>query len=267
MSGKPTLLVHICCGPCAITVLEWLLDRGYAPTGLFFNPNIHPLAEYLRRREGAIAVARHFGIPLLCADTLPVDQQKYPSEAFTTLLPSGPFPTDPAQAASIASCPPVSRPSGEAALYPNDRGLDGLPPAVDPVRWMRFMHGREYARCTLCWSLRLHKAAQLAAEKGFSAFTSTLLYSRYQRHDLLREQGEALALAQGLEFVYHDFRQFWQRGIDRSKEMGLYRQQYCGCLYSEYARYKKQCLRIIEHFQSDNALTDDGASLVRANEE
>ena len=226
MTRQNAVFVHICCGPCSIAVLEWLLKKGYAPTGFFFNPNIHPLSEYLRRQEGALAVASHFGIPLICADALPEEQQYYPAEPT-------PF--------SEGATPPASteKDTDNTALYPVDHSLDGLAPAVDPVRWMRFMHGREYERCALCWSLRLHKTAQMAVDLGFSAFTSTLLYSRYQRHDVLREQGKALARANNLHFVYHDFREFWQRGIDRSKEMGIYRQQYCGCLYSEYARYRK----------------------------
>jgi len=228
MTGQNAVFVHLCCGPCSIAVLEWLLEKGYAPTGFFFNPNIHPLAEYLRRREGALAVTSHFGIPLICADALPEDQQRYPAE-----------PPDSVTASSVPCCSATNASCQKNALYPVDHSLDGLAPAVDPVRWMRFMHGREYERCALCWCLRLHKTAQMAVDLGFSAFTSTLLYSRYQRHDVLREQGEALARANRRHFVYHDFREFWQRGIDRSKEMGIYRQPYCGCLYSEYARYRK----------------------------
>ena len=69
------------------------------------------------------------------------------------------------------------------------------------------------------------------------AFSTTLLYSRYQNHDLICSQSERLAEKYGVPFYYQDFRKGWQEGIDRSIEMGLYRQPYCGCIYSEQERY------------------------------
>lgn len=77
-----------------------------------------------------------------------------------------------------------------------------------------------------------------AAELGYEAFTSSLLYSRYQRHDVIREEGERAAAKFGVRFHYQDFRPGWRRGIDVSRELGLYRQQYCGCIYSEQDRYR-----------------------------
>ena len=64
----PQLLLHLCCGPCAITTIAAALADGFAATGLFYNPNIHPLQEYFKRREGAAQVAERSGIPLrFCA--------------------------------------------------------------------------------------------------------------------------------------------------------------------------------------------------------
>ena len=99
-------------------------------------------------------------------------------------------------------------------------------------------------RCGYCYSSRLEATARVAAERGFDAFTSSLLYSRYQRHDEIRALGERLATAYGVAFLYDDFRRGWQEGIRISKELGLYRQQYCGCIYSEKERYlvqRKSC--------------------------
>ena len=84
---------------------------------------------------------------------------------------------------------------------------------------------------------RLKLAAEYAAENGFDAFTSSLLYSRYQNHELIRKTGEELGQHYGIDFLYDDYRVGWQEGIRVSKEMGLYRQQYCGCIYSEKDRY------------------------------
>lgn len=93
-------------------------------------------------------------------------------------------------------------------------------------------------RCSYCYQSRLEATARTAAELGFASFSSSLLYSRYQQHDLIRSQGEALARRYGVEFLYEDFRAGWQAGIAESKAMGLYRQQYCGCIYSERDRYE-----------------------------
>ena len=93
-------------------------------------------------------------------------------------------------------------------------------------------------RCKYCYASRLEVAAAEAACRGFDAFTSTLLYSRYQKHDLIVQLGELFAEKYGVTFHYVDFRLGWQKGIDISKKLGLYRQQYCGCIYSEKERYQ-----------------------------
>ncbi|HWI41070.1 MAG TPA: epoxyqueuosine reductase QueH [Verrucomicrobiae bacterium] len=93
------------------------------------------------------------------------------------------------------------------------------------------------ARCAYCYASRLEAAAQAAAQGGFDAFTSSLLYSRFQKHDLIRELGELAGERHGVRFLYADYRSGWQEGIRVSREMGLYRQQYCGCIYSERDRY------------------------------
>lgn len=95
-------------------------------------------------------------------------------------------------------------------------------------------------RCDYCYHSRLEETARLAAERSFDAFTTSLLYSRYQQHDKIRRFGELLAERYGVPFLYQDFRSGWREGIDASKAMGLYRQQYCGCIYSEKDRYCPQ---------------------------
>jgi epoxyqueuosine reductase len=98
-------------------------------------------------------------------------------------------------------------------------------------------------RCRYCYVSRIDRAAQTAAELGYDAFTSTLLYSRYQQHELIRREGEQAAARHGVSFLYDDFRRGWQQGIAASKEMALYRQQYCGCIYSEKDRYLPKAAR------------------------
>jgi hypothetical protein len=85
--------------------------------------------------------------------------------------------------------------------------------------------------------LRLDAAAQLAKKSRMDGFTSTLLYSKHQKHELICQLGEEIGRRRGIPFIYRDFRQGWVEGIEKSKEMNLYRQEYCGCIYSEQERY------------------------------
>ena len=94
-------------------------------------------------------------------------------------------------------------------------------------------------RCQFCYSFRLEATAREAKDKGFDRFSSTLLQSTHQNHALIKETGERIAQKVGIPFYYEDFRQGWGRGLEVSKSLGLYRQQYCGCIYSEKERFLK----------------------------
>ena len=99
---------------------------------------------------------------------------------------------------------------------------------------------REEQRCLICYRLRLQATAALARQGDFDAFSTTLLYSRYQKHDALRDIGEALGRTLGVPFHYHDFRPGWKQGVEESRRIGLYRQKYCGCIYSEKERFFRE---------------------------
>jgi predicted adenine nucleotide alpha hydrolase (AANH) superfamily ATPase len=110
----------------------------------------------------------------------------------------------------------------------------------DEYNLEEFLRGvafREEERCRFCHHLRLEATAQVAKHGKFAAFTSTLLHSRHQDHELIKATGEAVGKEQGVQFLYRDFRDGWKEGIEESKALGLYRQQYCGCIYSEKERY------------------------------
>jgi predicted adenine nucleotide alpha hydrolase (AANH) superfamily ATPase len=98
---------------------------------------------------------------------------------------------------------------------------------------------KEKTRCTICYISRLEETVKTASARGFDSFSTTLLYSRYQNHQLLKEICSKLAEQYRVAFVYRDFRQGWQLGVDKSIEMEMYRQPYCGCIYSEQERYDK----------------------------
>ena len=103
-------------------------------------------------------------------------------------------------------------------------------------------------RCAHCYTIRLGTAAKYAAENGFRAFTSSLLISPYQNHELLRQVGEEMARWYGVAFLYRDFRPGFRAGQAKARELGLYMQKYCGCVFSEEERYAKQIKKDRERF-------------------
>lgn len=161
----------MCCGPCSVYPVEALRQEGFELQGLFYNPNIHPIEEFERRRENVEILSR-----IKKLDVEYMDEFRQPE-------------------------------------------------------WESYS-GPDASRCEMCYTLRLKKAAEEAAKKGFDAFTTTLLVSPYQKHDLIKELGEKFAEKYGVKFLYRDFRPGFRQGQQGAKEMGLYRQKYCGCIIS-----------------------------------
>jgi predicted adenine nucleotide alpha hydrolase (AANH) superfamily ATPase len=179
-----SLLLHVCCGPCAVWPIQRLLTRypGLKLALWFYNPNIQPIAEFRRRRDGlAFLVSQLYG-----ADW--------------------PFKVDfspPYESAKFLA---------QAAKTPN-------PPE----------------RCLGCYELRLKAAALAAKTLGYSHFSTTLLYSRQQKHDLIALAGRK-AQELGVQFYYEDFRVGWKEGRAMARSYGLYRQTTCGCVYEDLER-------------------------------
>jgi predicted adenine nucleotide alpha hydrolase (AANH) superfamily ATPase len=121
--------------------------------------------------------------------------------------------------------------AGEMKVPLIDRG------GYDIVEYFRQVVGHEAERCGYCFRLRLAKTAETAKKMGFDTFTTTLLISPHQKHDLLKEIGEELAREKGVEFLYADLRKRYSDSRHITKPMELHRQQYCGCVYSEWERY------------------------------
>lgn len=178
------ILLHACCGPCSITTIDILRDQGFEVSAFFYNPNIHPLQEYLRRRDGFLDVAERMGVKVI----------------------------------------------GSTTEY-------------DSRKWFRNVAYREESRCLHCYADRLERTLSLAKRGRFDFYTSTLLYSKFQQHKRIAELGRDMVGNGKCEFYYHDFREGWKEGIERSKEMGIYRQQYCGCLFSENERYEQELVK------------------------
>ncbi len=93
-------------------------------------------------------------------------------------------------------------------------------------------------RCVkYCYRVRLEQTAKFAKENGFDTFSTTLLISPYQKHEELKALGEEIAKKYGLQFLYRDFRVGFREGQAKARELGLYMQKYCGCIFSEESRY------------------------------
>jgi len=117
-----------------------------------------------------------------------------------------------------------------------------------PVLWhpdyrmpefLRQVSGNEQfrRRCAHCYEMRLAETARVAREEGYDAFTTTLLISPYQDQEMIRRIGERLAQKAGVEFYFENFRRGWSERSRLTEEHALYRQSYCGCIYSEWERY------------------------------
>ena len=111
------------------------------------------------------------------------------------------------------------------------------PDKYDLNEFLRNVAFKEDERCSYCYRSRLRATVEEAKKGGYDCFSTTLLYSRFQKHDIIKETGKALEKEHEIVFYYQDFRKGWEEGIRESKELNLYRQQYCGCIYSERERY------------------------------
>lgn len=173
------LLLHVCCAHCAAYTVNHWRNQGYRVTTFWYNPNIHPYQEHLKRLEAMQILSQKMGFTLIVV------------------------------------------------------------PGYDMPDYFRAVAGNEDDRCRHCFQLRLGKTAGTAREMGMAGFSSTLVISPTQKHEALREVGGSVALAAGTEFLYADLRKRYSDSRHITKPLEIYRQQYCGCLYSERERYSE----------------------------
>ncbi len=187
------LLLHACCGPCSLEPTRILRAAGHDLTIAYLNSNIAPAAEYGRRLDTLRAWA--------AGERVPVIEGAWEPGAWE------------AAAGRV----------GEAALAA--AGGDVLRCATEaPLR---------EPRCRACYRLRFEEAARLAAERGFDAVGTTLSVSPYQFTDVIREELERAAAHAGVGALFEDYRPFYDEATRRSREAGMYRQNFCGCRFSE----------------------------------
>ncbi len=203
------VLLHICCAPCLARTRTGLAARGDNPDcfrGWFHNPNIHPLIEF-RRRLKALAVYRTRDPFAFAAD------RRYGLASFLAAVGGG---------EALAVPGGGNFPGAEDA--PPQGPADGVfPPPFAPPE-----------RCRRCLFARMRAAAARAVREGCGRFMSTLQSSRELNHDWLREAGERAAREAGVRFDYLDCR---GHEPPEAAMRGVYRQSYCGCVFSEAERY------------------------------
>lgn len=112
--------------------------------------------------------------------------------------------------------------------YDDDYALDDF---------LKSVSGKGPERCSVCYEMRLDRTARAAKKMNLEGFTTSLLASPYQKFDAIIEQGRKAAKRHGVMFLSEDFRPGWRTSQNMSRELELYRQKYCGCIYSEMERY------------------------------
>jgi hypothetical protein len=123
----------------------------------------------------------------------------------------------------------------------------------DPKAWLRAVPWDRPERCLACYRLRLAETARVAAARSFAAMTTTLLGSIHQDHEAVARIGREAARAAGLEFHYEDWRPMAARGHEEAKRRSLYRQQYCGCIFSEQERFAPTRLHLYRGGEGSDA--------------
>lgn len=243
------MLLHACCGPCSLEPSRILREQGHDLTIFYANSNIAPANEYEHRLETLRTWAGSEGIAVQEGS---YDQQQWEktagrigsaaveearkkllahkSEEVGSAAGAGGFTAvaGQAQAGADDAKEEAAGASANASLrFGTHSELtleEAAALAVDP--------GKRAARCRACYRLRLQEAARRAAEQGFEALSTTLAVSPYQYSDIIQEELERAAAEAGVKAVFEDFRPFYPEATRRSRDLGMYRQNYCGCLLS-----------------------------------
>ena len=193
------LLLHTCCAPCSVYCIKTLRKQGIEPTLFWYNPNIHPYTEYKARRNCLRDYAKSQEVEL-------VEKDEYGLDDFV--------------------CGVLRNINESSAVKSTNSSSDDIEPSDFEQAML--------LRCqNYCYPKRLRAVFEYAKEHGYDTVSTTLLYSIYQQHDIIKDLMETLSREYGIDFYYHDFREGWREGQDEARAAGLYMQKYCGCVFSE----------------------------------
>jgi predicted adenine nucleotide alpha hydrolase (AANH) superfamily ATPase len=207
------ILLHICCSNCALYPLKMIQSEGHSFSGFWFNPNIHPIEEHTLRLDSLKKLSDEWRV-----DILPID--KYEPEKYFKMFESTNPPSPPFTKGGEPLSPTLEK--GDLGGFEVEAQTVNVPPFPD--------------RCRSCYELRLEKTAEQARANGFEAFTTTLLISPYQDIEGIETIGQTLAEKYNVQFYFRDFRPYFREAMTLAKELGLYRQKYCGCIFSREER-------------------------------
>lgn len=193
----PRLLLHACCAPCSSYCLEYLREF-FDVTVFFFNPNITDGDEYHKRVLEEKRLIEEYNRQ--------IDEQNF----------EGMHSDSNARKINI-----IEGDYDPKAFYEAARGLETCKEGG--------------ARCRKCFELRLLETARVAKEEGFEYMTTTLTISPLKNAQVLNEVGEEAASRYGVTFLPSDFKkkEGYKRSIELSAKFGLYRQNFCGCVFSK----------------------------------
>ncbi len=218
--GK-TLFLHSCCAPCSSYVLEYL-RKFFRITVFYFNPNITEDTEYLKRVEEQKRLIKEYNNRLECTLT-----EKERTGEENMVLDMGGLPAYPIEI--------VEGDYDKNRFFTAVKGLEKC--------------GEGSERCFACFRLRLEETAKRAKEAGADYFATTLTISPLKNAVKLNEIGEEMAVKYGVLHLPSDFKKKngYKRSIELSAEYGLYRQDYCGCIFSKLESEERKAAREVIH--------------------
>lgn len=218
-------LLHACCGPCSLEPVRLLREAGVQPVLYYANSNIYPPEEYVRRRDTIRAWAFEQGIPF--------EEGAYEPQSWESTAGRLGDASVERYGVVMHEAQPLSAEDGKD----NDGGesAEFEDQLEDPAERAR------QARCRACYRQRFQDAAAFAAANGFDELSTTLSVSPYQYTAIIRDELERACAAYDVKPVFNDYRPYYDAATRRSREEGMYRQNYCGCRFSqEEARIERE---------------------------
>ncbi len=223
---KPTrLLLHACCGPCSLEPVRLLRERGIEPFIFYANSNIHPPEEYELRLSTISTWADEEGIALC--------EGKYNPDAWERNVGRiGDKAYD--RFGTIAGVVEDTT-GGDDITHdaaPTCTNESNITDEATPTHSLAAEQARK-ARCRACYRMRLVEAARFAAENGFNMLGTTLTVSPYQYTDIIHDELELACNEAGIQALFEDYRPYYPEATRRSRAQGMYRQNFCGCRFSQ----------------------------------
>ena len=220
------LLLHACCGPCSLEPTRLLAAAGPDITIYYANSNIAPREEYTRRLATLVDWAKSEGIAVIEGPYDPAAWEKTAGRIGDAAL------TD-VQAARKENQPATANRAESGRRAPADRISESYEHAPLRADVLSVDPARREARCRACYRLRLEETARVAAEQGFDGIGTTLSVSPYHSPQVIEQEVRRAAEREGIEGVFEDFRPYYDEATRRSRALGMYRQNYCGCRLSD----------------------------------